>query len=398
MSIVISIMMCDTFVMVRTRRGQGGGTLFGKNSDRPADEVQLVTHIPACRHPVPSELRCTHISIPQAEETYAVLLSQPYWMWGVEMGTNEHGVAIGNEAVWTTEPVRDTGLTGMDLVRLGLERAASARKALEVITELLERHGQGGGCTLSGDMRYHNSFLLADRREAWVLETADRWWAAERIIEGPRNISNRLSISGPGDMRSDGLLEHAVKRELCGSMENFSFASVFSQGGWDPKPSPYSREGRCRSLLRKHSADLSPVNAADILRDHDAGICMHGGFLSTGSQVSLLSEAGDAHWFTGTAPPCLSAYHPYVFQGENQGTAPPGPHADVDENWTWCRHQRALISIMEGENGHRRIKDIINGIGRSEELNFRSSNPSNVEHRLEENHRSWRDFESIMGI
>ena len=67
------------------------------------------------------------------------------WMWGVEMGANEHGVVIGNEAVWTREPCdgRNKALLGMDLVRLGLERGNTAREALDVITTLLEEHGQG---------------------------------------------------------------------------------------------------------------------------------------------------------------------------------------------------------------------------------------------------------------
>ena len=68
-------------------------------------------------------------------------------------------------------------------------------RALEIITGLLEEHGQGGACAENDPgFAYHNSFLIADRREAWVLETAAGFWAAERITVGVRNISNALSI------------------------------------------------------------------------------------------------------------------------------------------------------------------------------------------------------------
>lgn len=54
----------------------------------------------------------------QAERTHAVILSRPAWLWGAEMGANEHGVCIGNEGVWTKEPVgEEEALLGMDLVR-----------------------------------------------------------------------------------------------------------------------------------------------------------------------------------------------------------------------------------------------------------------------------------------
>lgn len=66
--------------------------------------------------------------------------------------------------------------------RLGLERGGSAREALDVITALLEKHGQGGSCKEEPTpFVYHNTFLLADRHEAWVLETAGSYWAAQRI-------------------------------------------------------------------------------------------------------------------------------------------------------------------------------------------------------------------------
>ncbi len=52
--------------------------------------------------------------------TYATILSKPAWIWGCEMGANEHGVSIGNEAIYTKDMGPgdlDEKLIGMDLVR-----------------------------------------------------------------------------------------------------------------------------------------------------------------------------------------------------------------------------------------------------------------------------------------
>ncbi|MDD4896467.1 MAG: C69 family dipeptidase [Atribacterota bacterium] len=98
-------------------------------------------------------------------------------MFGAEKGANEYGVAIGNEAIFTREKPANTGLTGMDLVRLGLERSHSAREALNIIIQLLEEYGQGGNCGYRYKLQYMNSFIIADQKEAYVLETVKKWWA-----------------------------------------------------------------------------------------------------------------------------------------------------------------------------------------------------------------------------
>lgn len=62
--------------------------------------------------------QCTYIDVKQVEKTYGVILSKPSWMWGCEMGANDQGVVIGNEAVWTNvEDATEERLLGMDLVR-----------------------------------------------------------------------------------------------------------------------------------------------------------------------------------------------------------------------------------------------------------------------------------------
>ncbi len=181
--------MCDTLCALGR-----DGTVFGKNSDRPSEELQL----PESRRPRPpgGRLRTQYLEIDDRGAD-AVLLSRPDWLWGAEHGLNAHGVAIGNEKVDTRSGVAEAppALIGMDLVRLGLERGSSASGALDVITSLIERHGQGGIGDRTFAQAYDSSFLVADHASAWVLETAGRTWAAEPVAPGgAAAISNRLTI------------------------------------------------------------------------------------------------------------------------------------------------------------------------------------------------------------
>ncbi len=185
--------MCDTLLALPDAT-TSGRTLFAKNSDRPPDEAQELEWLAPRRDDGP--VRATYLEVdPAPRSTLGVLGSRPWWTWGLEHGVNEAGVAIGNEAIFTTLDPHGLppALIGMDLVRLGLERAPTARDAVEVMVDLLERYGQGGSCHHGVDEPYWSSFLVADATDAWVLETSGRRWASEQVPRS-RAISNRTTI------------------------------------------------------------------------------------------------------------------------------------------------------------------------------------------------------------
>ncbi|XP_064087468.1 secernin-3-like isoform X2 [Macrobrachium nipponense] len=307
---------CDTFVVLGDCT-KGGHVVFGKNSDRPSEEVQEIIYRPQMKHEEGSKLKCTYIEIDQVGHTHAVILSKPSWMWGAEMGANEHNVCIGNEAVWTKlESNEDSTerLLGMDLVRLGLERSSTAEMAVDVITSLLQEHGQGGPCSdTETSLIYHNSFLICDPQEAWILETAGKHWAAEQIKSGYRNISNALSIGTKIDKMSDGLKELAQEKGWWDGTGDFHFARAYGASEANGR-----KEGG-EKLLSKFSegGKFGLESMFSVLRDEESGICMcYGSFVSTSSQVSVLSSGSQrpsCHWFTGTPDPQRSVFKPFIF-------------------------------------------------------------------------------------
>jgi hypothetical protein len=322
--------MCDTMAIVAD-----DGVLFAKNSDRDPNEAQHLEWHPRQSHPASARLKCTWIEIPQARQTYAVLISRPFWMWGAEMGTNEFGVTIGNEAVFTRQRYAKTGLTGMDLLRLALERSATAAAAVQTIVSLLDEFGQGGGCKLDNPrFTYHNSYLIADPRGAFVLETAGRHHAVEEV-QGARSISNGLTIPGFAARHSDTIKTYVSACRL--------------------------RRGRTQPLVDRATG---PADLMRILRDHgqrrpepgyswlNGGLgapCVHAGGLvassqTTASWVADLRGGGAQHWVTATAAPCTSLFKPVAVERPLDLGRLPGPRAD-DES-LWWRHERLHRTVM----------------------------------------------------
>ncbi|MHA2474634.1 MAG: C69 family dipeptidase [Promethearchaeota archaeon] len=335
--------MCDTLVALGNST-KDNSVIFGKNSDRANNEAQLITFMPSSKHSIKEDVNCTYITIPQVSETHSVILSKPFWMYGAEMAANEFGVVIGNEAVHTKEEIQETGLLGMDLLRLGVERAKTAREALDIIIELLETHGQGGDCSFEGiGYLYHNSFIIADSKEGFVLETADKWWVVE-TVKDVRSISNNLSIRGKGDMRRKGIIQHAIEKGYCKDDAEFDFALIFSHPQIPDKFPSQTRDGCTMKQLKENQGDITPAAMMEFLREHNIGICMHYSNQSVGSQVSHLQkgEGKYIHWFTGGTMPCLNIFKPYVFPAEDFRFSADNsdPYTEISPDWFWSHHKK----------------------------------------------------------
>jgi dipeptidase len=354
--------MCDTIVATGDVTADGV-TLFAKNSDREPNEAQQLVWLPAADHAPGGVLQCTYIAIPQAAHTHAVLLSKPFWIWGAEMGVNEHGLAIGNEAVFTRLGYsKEPGLIGMDLLRLALERAADARQAIDLITSLLETYGQGGNCGYQHTFHYHNSFLLADPGAAWVLETAGPHWAAKQV-RGVYAISNALSLDADWDLASPGLVETALQRGWCRSRDAFSLRRCYSDRLYTTLSDARCRRARTTALLQGQAGRITPETMQAALRDHGADgrppqrgllgatTCMHAslgpvrGSQTTGSLVARLSGQGPLAWATGTAAPCTGLFKPFWLDAglADQEPAPAGVYDPATRFWRHERLHRAVL-------------------------------------------------------
>ncbi len=364
--------MCDTFVVSSPGSGP---VIFGKNSDREPNEAQAIERVPARDYDLKNNprLKTTYIEIPQVEHTNEILISRPFHMWGAEMGVNEHGLTIGNEAVFTKIPIqkKDDGLTGMDLLRLALERTSKAESALELITTLLEKHGQDAcGGYQDRKFYYHNSFIIADREKAYVLETADRFWVA-REVEGHASISNGLTIGEDFSLSSANLTEQARKAGYLKPGKTMNFAKVFSDGFYTRMSGCGYRQKSSYTQAGAKADSMTAREAMRILRSHGQydgkkgfhpskpgmkSLCLHASGITapsqtTGSMVVQIEER-PVVWLTGTAAPCLSIFKPFFF-GHSNLQSPDWiiPGATPDDS-LWWKHERMHRAVLSNFMKH----------------------------------------------
>ena len=237
-----------------------GAALFGQNCTRSASESVALVRELGRPHALGEILSLSHLKLSQVRQTYTVLGLQAAGGWGFLGGVNEHHVAAGQTILHTRLAATQPALTGCELVRLALERCQCARQAVDCVTDLVTRHGQG-------ENGNDHAFLLADASEAFVVETAGAHWAVQRI-GAVRAVSEVCLLRQDWDRISRGLADVAISHEWWphdGS--KVDFAGVVA-----PDSSNYAaalrRWGQATLLLEQQSGRIDADFVRRILCDH----------------------------------------------------------------------------------------------------------------------------------
>ena len=294
-----SVLACTNLIVTR-----GASTDGSVMVSYAADSHQLygaLYHTPAGKHKAGSMMKVHEWDtsrylgeIAQIGQTYSTIGNM-----------NEYQLIIGETTFGGRHELEDPkgGIDYGSLIYITLQRAKTAREAIDVIVELANTYGYAS----SGE-----SFSIADKNEAWIMELIGKGpenkgivWVARRIPDGYISAhANQARIStfplnDPGNcLYAEDVIEFArQKGYFSGADEEFSFCAAYA-------PLDFSAmrgcEARVWSFFRrfaegmdayedyalghnpnnpmplwvKPTKKLSPKDVFDMMRDHYEGTVM----------------------------------------------------------------------------------------------------------------------------
>ena len=253
---------CCTNLIAGKKATADGSVMITYSADSHGMYGDL-THTPAAKH-APGTMRKVADwetnkplgEIPQPPETYNVVGNM-----------NEFQVAIGETTFGGREELVDTtGNSIIDygsLIQIALERSKSAREALQVMTELVDKYGYAS----SGE-----SFSIADKDEVWVMEMIGKGaekgavWVAVRIpenaISGHANEPRIRKVDfndKENVLHSKDVIDFARKRGYFkGKDEDFSFADAYCEHNPSTRR---SCDARVWTYFRKYNPEMDKYYA-----------------------------------------------------------------------------------------------------------------------------------------
>ena len=161
--------------------------------------------------------------IPEVAHTYATIGNM-----------NEHGLTIAESTWGGREELEGSGLVDYgSLIYITLQRARTAREAIKVMTDLVNKYGYAS----SGE-----SFSIADPNEVWIMELIGKGktdkgavWVARRVpdgaISGHANHSriHKFPLKDPNTLYSKDVISFARKQGYFnGKDADFDFSRAYA--------------------------------------------------------------------------------------------------------------------------------------------------------------------------
>jgi len=368
-------------------KATGRSVLLAHNEDLGDNSAQHLIVRPRIQHE-PGEVFELYSggSIPQVEETYAYIASTifdiDYIPGTITSGINEYQVAIGNNMTYSRDELippegkwslLEGGVIWTEFTQLALERAESAREAVEIMGHLSET------CWLSGDPG--TAFGIADPNEGWFIEIPrEGQWVAKRVPDdGYAMMANCFRI-GAVDfedeekfMYSGDLVNFAIERGFYDPASGpFNFAEAYGDLAKAEAPSNTRRHWRVESLLAGFAPEVTVEDVMSIMRDHYEGTEYD---LTNGYEVSphhtpersicrtstevcivaqlrnwLPAEIGGVAWWALSAP-CSSVFVPWymgILEVPYEYTI--GTNVEDDESAYWAFNRlEGLVDAQYGD-------------------------------------------------
>lgn len=213
-----------------------------------------ITHTPAADH----KKGATREVRDWDSNRYLCDIPQPAHTYAVTGNMNEHGLAIG-ESTWggREELWGDKGIDYGSLIYIALERARTAREAINVMTSLVADYDYAS----EGE-----SFSISDGDEVWLMEMIGKGkeekgavWVARRVpddcIAAHANHSriHRFPLDEPETtLYSPDVIEFARKRGLYEGPDSlFSFSRAYAV---TDQGATRGCDGRVYSFYRRHTS------------------------------------------------------------------------------------------------------------------------------------------------
>ena len=257
-----------------------GSVIHAHNEDMGSSAVGRLWHVAAQTRKEGDFINVPYMTIPNQHDSYS------YWASGnanntsgldisnqtkpydsVLVGMNQWGVTMSCN--WMNSKAKNSiekGIRRYAIRQLILERAKTAREAVEIVGEFIEQYGQAdwGGLT----------YNLSDTNESWVIETTTNNWVARRIKDNEIwVVANRFRIGTDFDLSSHSLINNAIQQSWYNpkTEKQFNFAKAYGKPEFMNQAYDIAREERVYSLLENNKKLLTADDLFKVLRDRYDG-------------------------------------------------------------------------------------------------------------------------------